>query len=68
VFLHDSLHTYRTMRWEFDVVWPRLREGGALLADDVQANRAFAESAAHARFARTVREEDKSPLFGLAIK
>ena len=43
LFVHDSLHTYRNMRREFEAVWPRLRAGGALLADDVERNRAFGE-------------------------
>ena len=43
LFVHDSLHTYRNMRREFEVVWPRLRAGGALVADDVERSRAFGE-------------------------
>lgn len=34
VFYHDSLHTYDHMFWEFTQVWPLLRSGGFLLADD----------------------------------
>src|SRR5918995_2668279 len=40
LFVHDSLHTYLTMRREFEAIWPRLRTGGALLADDIERNRA----------------------------
>jgi predicted O-methyltransferase YrrM len=43
LFVHDSLHTHRNMRREFDAVWPHLRKGGFLLADDVERNRAFGE-------------------------
>ena len=43
LFVHDSLHTHRNMRREFDAVWPHLREGGLLLADDVERNRAFGD-------------------------
>ena len=43
VFLHDSLHTYRNMLWEFGAVWQRLRPGGVLISDDVQMNRAFTD-------------------------
>jgi predicted O-methyltransferase YrrM len=35
VFVHDDLHTPDHMRWEFDLVWPRLRAGGVMMADDV---------------------------------
>ena len=68
VFLHDSLHTYRTMQWEFGVAWPRLRDGGALLSDDVQGNNAFAEIRPKAKFSRVIREDQKAVLFGIAIK
>lgn len=43
VFLHDSDHTHETMSGEFALAWPRLREGGALIADDSTDNTAFAE-------------------------
>ncbi|MBX5442010.1 MAG: class I SAM-dependent methyltransferase [Solirubrobacteraceae bacterium] len=43
VFLHDSDHTYETMRGEFELAWPKLAEGGALIADDSTDNTAFAE-------------------------
>ncbi len=69
VFVHDSLHTYRTMRWEFDAVWPHLRPGGVVLSDDVQGNRAFAELRQRGTtFWRVIRQEDKPFLFGIAVK
>ncbi len=43
VFLHDSDHTYETMRGEIELAWPRLRPGGALIVDDSTDNTAFAE-------------------------
>jgi predicted O-methyltransferase YrrM len=45
-FLHDSEHSESCMRFEFDQAWPRLRDGGVLAADDVNANSAFADFAA----------------------
>jgi len=42
-FLHDSEHTYETMMFEYETVWSCLREGGALLSDDIHWNRAFCE-------------------------
>ncbi|HEY8301938.1 MAG TPA: class I SAM-dependent methyltransferase [Jatrophihabitans sp.] len=49
LFIHDSLHTQRNMRFELEVVWPRLREGAIALVDDIDRNPAFAEFAAAAR-------------------
>lgn len=39
IFLHDSLHTYNHMMFEFSTVWPHLRAGGVLLSDDVSGHR-----------------------------
>ena len=77
LFVHDSLHTLGNMRREFESVWPYLRTGGALLADDVERNRAFGELRLRApSFWRVVEDWEKSPLhgraapvvFGVAIK
>jgi predicted O-methyltransferase YrrM len=40
-FLHDSLHTYEHMAWEFRTAWKHLRPGGLFLSHDVGANEAF---------------------------
>jgi predicted O-methyltransferase YrrM len=49
-FMHDSEHSEACMRFEFDTAWAALRDGGVLAADDVNANRAFADfAAAHDR-------------------
>ena len=38
IFLHDSLHTYEHMMFEFQSVWPHIARGGLLLSDDVEAS------------------------------
>jgi predicted O-methyltransferase YrrM len=43
VFLHDSDHTYETMSAEFELAWPKIRPGGALVADDSTDNMAFSD-------------------------
>lgn len=35
VFFHDSEHTYKTMSLELSTVWPFLRKGALVIADDV---------------------------------
>ncbi len=35
VFIHDSLHTYEHMMFEYSTAWPHLAIGGLLLSDDV---------------------------------
>ena len=77
LFVHDSLHTYRNMRREFELVWPRLRTGGVILADDVERNRAFGElRSRNPALWRVVRDRERRPLhgraapvvFGIAVK
>jgi predicted O-methyltransferase YrrM len=43
IFIHDSLHTYEHMLWEFRAAYPYLRAGGLLFSDDAQWNSAFPE-------------------------
>lgn len=40
-FIHDSLHTYEHMMWEFRTAWEYIRPGGLFLSHDVGANEAF---------------------------
>lgn len=67
VFIHDSLHTYDHMLWEFRTVYPRLRTGGLLISDDAAWNLAFSEftreaEAKHVRVLRGVGFLKKNPL------
>lgn len=41
VFIHDSLHTERNVRFELDQAWEAVRPGGALIVDDVDSNCGF---------------------------
>jgi methyltransferase family protein len=45
IFIHDSLHTYEHMLWEYRVAYPHLRPGGLLCSDDAKWNSAFPEFA-----------------------
>lgn len=40
-FMHDSLHTFEHMDFEYRAAWPKLRSGGLLLSDDIGWNAAF---------------------------
>ena len=70
LFVHDSLHTYRNMRFEFEQVWPHLQSGGVLIADDIGGNDAFAELVGRTDVDswRVVAESDKPASFGFAVK
>jgi predicted O-methyltransferase YrrM len=41
VFIHDSGHTFRNMKMEFELAKSVLRPGGWLISDDIEENRAF---------------------------
>lgn len=45
VFIHDSLHTYDHMKFEYEQAYPYLLHGGVLISDDALWNPAFEEFA-----------------------
>jgi predicted O-methyltransferase YrrM len=69
IFLHDSLHTYKNMKWEFEFAGAHLARPGVVLADDVEYNRAFAEWVGDAQpaFSATVKEENKDDILGVSV-
>ncbi len=42
LFIHDSLHTERNVRFELDHAWAALQPGGAMVIDDIDSNGGFA--------------------------
>jgi predicted O-methyltransferase YrrM len=66
VFIHDSLHTYAHMKWEFAQAMAALRPGGVLIADDIEGNKAFEEAAQDRRVASwfALEQDGKSALCG----
>jgi predicted O-methyltransferase YrrM len=70
LFLHDSMHTARNLRFELDQVWPALTPGGAALIDDVEKNVAtgeFLEAHPDAQSAIS-RADDGEALIGCVVK
>jgi hypothetical protein len=41
LFIHDSLHSERNVHFELNQALPALREGGAIVVDDIDANYGF---------------------------
>jgi Methyltransferase domain len=41
LFIHDSLHSTQNVRFEMEQAWLALRPGGAIVVDDIDANRGF---------------------------
>jgi hypothetical protein len=46
IFVHDSLHTYEHMMFEFETAWAHLRGGGLLVSDDIDLHSALPDFAA----------------------
>lgn len=64
LFIHDSQHTERNMRFELTAAAPHVRPGGLILCDDAHENRAFADLAVAEKLVG--QEEVKAGLFGMA--
>jgi len=41
LFYHDSDHSYESMMFEYETVWPKLSVGGFLVSDDIKWNKAW---------------------------
>jgi hypothetical protein len=69
LFVHDSLHTYRNILRELNMVTPVLPPVAAVLADDIEGNPAFANwtSRVHPTYCGVVHESSKNSLLGVAL-
>ena len=61
MFIHDSLHTYEHMQFEFEQAFPFVRVNGLVLADDALWNEAFWD------FARATRSPRAKILHGVGV-
>jgi hypothetical protein len=79
LFIHDSLHSDRNVRFELDRAWPRLGPRSAVVVDDIDANWAFwsfSQTMPSQRFliceAEPLRPDlrrfNKKGLFGIILK
>jgi len=70
LFVHDSLHSTRNVRWELHTAWRALRPGGVVVVDDVDFNWGFERflRAGGRRRPLYCRADDGQRLFALARK
>jgi hypothetical protein len=70
LFVHDSMHTTRNVRFELDTVWPALAPGGVAIVDDVERSRGFAAfTRAHPEAPAVVLDaDDHRAMFGCVMK
>lgn len=52
IFIHDSLHTYEHMLWEYRAAYPFIKPSGLLISDDAAWNTAFPEFCTEVRATR----------------
>ncbi len=70
LFVQDSLHTYKTISDELDLVWPYLSPGGVVIADDIGDNRAFEDFTDRVKPSSymVIQELHKDSMFGIIVK
>jgi hypothetical protein len=79
LFIHDSIHSERNVRFESNLAWKALKPGGALVIDDIDANsgfqsltQTFADHQSMICEAEPVRPDtrrfNKRGLFGIILK
>ena len=70
MFVHDSLHSERNIRFELAQAWRFVRPGGAVVVDDVHMNAGFDTWLNRTPDARAVLclPDDRAALFAVAVK
>lgn len=70
LFIHDSLHSERNMRFELGTAWSAIRPGGVMLIDDVHRNAGFHRWAANVSDAHITicLPDDGQALFAIVVK
>ncbi len=70
LFVHDSLHTERNIRFELEQAWPFVRPGGTVVVDDVHMNAGLQAWLDRTPDARSIicMPDDHAALFAVAVK
>jgi hypothetical protein len=70
MFVHDSLHSTRNVRWELESAWRALAPGGVVVVDDVDGNWGFEEFLARGEGRKPVwcMADDGQRVFAVARK
>lgn len=68
IFLHDSLHTYKNMMFEFDTAWPFIAKNGFLISDDIGDNNAFYDFSTKMNQDSLILKQKENSFFGIIRK
>jgi hypothetical protein len=67
LWVHDSNHGYRWQKFEYQLAFSRLRKGGILISDDIDASPAWGELA-KTLFRESFIVFDSRKFIGIAFK
>lgn len=68
IFVHDSLHTYNNMKWEYHTAWQYLKRYGLLVTDDANSNDAFYEHCKSWQLQPLIVKQQKAEYLGIVRK
>jgi hypothetical protein len=68
LFIHDSDHSYRHMRWEIESAWAALEPGDVILCDDAHFHSGFADAAAAVGAEPEFVEQPGGGLTGMLVR
>lgn len=68
IFLHDSLHTYKNMMYEFETALPFIAKNGFLISDDIGDNNAFYDFSAKMKFDSLILKQKENSFLGIIRK
>ena len=68
IFIHDSLHTYKNMMFEFDCAKKNLNEHGIIVSDDILDNDAFFNFSEKEKLENYLIKVENNSGLGLIIK
>ncbi|MEM3062139.1 MAG: class I SAM-dependent methyltransferase [Nitrososphaerota archaeon] len=68
VFFHDSLHTYKNMKYEFETAWPYIKNNGLLVSDDIVYNNAFYDFCSSRKLESFILQQNSKSFLGIIKK
>ena len=68
IFIHDSLHTYQNMMFEFNIAFKKIKKNGIIISDDVLGNDAFHNFVTENKLKNFIIKVDEGVGLGIIIK
>jgi hypothetical protein len=68
IFIHDSLHTYQNMMFEFNITFEKIKKNGMIVSDDILSNDAFYNFVTEKKLKNFIIKVDEGVGLGIIIK